>query len=45
VEVVYGDQGYSGEVVEWARGKRIKLEIVYPWRRQMKSTFPSYVGS
>jgi len=20
VEVVYGDQGYSGEVVEWARG-------------------------
>ncbi len=21
VEIVYGDQGYSGEVVEWARGR------------------------
>jgi len=40
VEVVYGDRGYSGEVVEWAKVKGIKIEIVYPWWRQMKRYFP-----
>ena len=39
-EVVYGDQGYSGEVVEWARGEGMRLEVVYPWWRQMKRCFP-----
>ena len=44
VKVVYGDQGYSGEVVKWAKGKGIKLEIVYPWWRQIKTYFPELYG-
>ncbi len=40
VKVVYGDRGYSGEVVEWARGEGMRLEVVYPWWRQIKRYFP-----